>query len=195
MRLSGTQWEELVLDEDKEGEDEISEQIQQLYRILRQELKEGDKDEVCIYLQKEKLQQKVIDALIRRAQGMLSFYKAFSFLRNLEKRNEDALKGMLASVYQKYIVRYEPGYLNQMVNEKYDKERLTDVVNRINYLTEFYVSRSYNVFGMMRDLQDETGLSWESCEYWAELIDQNYQVLKMNYILEELKEIRRMNGF
>lgn len=193
LHTSGIQWEELVLDEDREGDDEAGESIRRLCKALRQELKEGDREEINTYLQKEQLRQETIDLLIKRAEDMLGFYRAFSLLRDMEDKNEVVLKGWLSAIYQKYIIRYEPGYLYRMEAGKYDINRLADVADRINYLTEYYVSRSYNMPGMMRDLQDETGLSPGSCTYWAEIIEQNYQALKMNYILEELKEIRRMN--
>lgn len=191
LQTSGNQWEELVLDEELEGEEELVEQIRRLHGLLRQELKDGEEEEIRAYLRKSGLRQEIIDALIRRADGMLHFYRAFSFLRDMEKENADILKSFLSIVYQKYIIRYEPGYIKQMASGKYDAEKLDGVVNRINYLTDFYVSRSYNMLGMMRDLQYETGLSKDSCVYWAELIDQNYQMLKMNFILEELKKINR----
>ena len=57
-------------------------------------------------------------------------------------------------------------------------------------VTDYYVSRSYTKKGIVRDLIDESGLSEESCEYWADLIDQNYLLLKLNYITEELGKIR-----
>ncbi|MCM1541285.1 MAG: hypothetical protein NC121_08485 [Blautia sp.] len=193
LQTGGTQWQELVSDENSEGDNKVVQQIRRLYRMLRQELKEGDEEEIRMYLQQEQLRQEVIDALIKRTKEMLVFYRAFSPLRELENKNKEALKGLISAVYQKYVVRYEPGYLNRIAADQYDREHLADVVERINYLTEFYVSRSYNMPGMMRDMQDETGLSPDSCTYWAEIIEQNYQALKMNYILEELKEIRRMS--
>lgn len=192
LQTSGTQWQEWVLDENDEGDGKTAEYIRRLQRILRQELKEGDEEEIRTYLQQEQLRQEIIDALIKRAKEMLVFYRGFSLLRDLENKNKETLKGLISTVYQKYIIRYEPGYLNRMAADKYDREQLAYIADNINYLTEYYVSRSFNMPGMTRDLQDETGLSLDSCTYWAEIIEQNYQVLKMNYILEELKEIRRM---
>lgn len=180
------------MDENDEGDGKTAEYIRRLQRILRQELKEGDEEEIRTYLQQEQLRQEIIDALIKRAKEMLVFYRGFSLLRDLENKNKETLKGLISTVYQKYIIRYEPGYLNRMAADKYDREQLAYIADNINYLTEYYVSRSFNMPGMTRDLQDETGLSLDSCTYWAEIIEQNYQVLKMNYILEELKEIRRM---
>lgn len=186
------QWEAFVLDEEKEGEEEVIEKIRRLLRMLRQELKEGDEEEIREYLGREKLRKETIDKLVEKAKGMLQLYEEFRFLRELERKDDTALKGLLSAAYQKYIVRFEPGYLNHMAAEKYDEEKLLDIVRDMDILTDYYISRSYTRQGMMRDLQDETGLSWENCEYWAELIDGNYQALKMNYIVEELREIRKM---
>lgn len=60
----------------------------------------------------------------------------------------------------------------------------------MDYMTDFYVSRSYTRWGIIRDLLDESGLSEEICDYWAELIEQNYMQLKMNYIVESLESIK-----
>lgn len=192
LRTTGTQWEELVFDKDREGDEEIIVSIQRLVKILRQELKEGDEEEVRRYLQKEQLQQDTIDALVSQAEEMLSFYKAFALFRELENKDVEVLRGWLSAIYQKYIIRYEPGYLNRMAIGKFDLNQVNDIADRMYYLTDYYVSRSYNLSGMARDLQDETGLSAEICMYWAEIIDQNYQTLKMNFILEELKEFRKI---
>ena len=120
---------------------------------------------------------------------MLQFYSGFSLLRELETKDEITLKGLLAIIYQKYIVRYEPGYVQRMEVGKYSEEELMGIVSRITYLTDYYIVRSYTVKGMVDDLRDETGLSRENCEYWADLIEQNYQMLKMNYILEQMGRI------
>lgn len=37
---------------------------------------------------------------------------------------------------------------------------------------------------------DETGLGEETCEYWADLIDRNYLLLKLNYITVELEKLQ-----
>lgn len=129
--------------------------------------------------------------MIGKARHSLEFYRAFSFLRELERKDQTELKGLLSCLYQKYIVRYEPGYLRYISDGKYDEDIVEDVANRIEYLSNYYVGRSYTMQGMLRDLQDETGLSKENCEYWADLIDRNYHDLKMNCILDELREIRK----
>ena len=188
-------WEIFVLNEEKVTSNErVEKLINYLIRTVRQELKTEDRREVEEYLRKEKVKEDTIKKVVNSALDMLRFYMDFSFLRELEMRDEMALRGLLAVIYQKYIVRYEPGYIQRMEVGKYSGGKLMEIVSRITYLTDYYIIKSYTVKGIMDDLQDETGLSWENCEYWADMINQNYQELKMNYILEQIGRIEnRLN--
>lgn len=184
------EWEVFVMrKEQKNSNEEINKLINYLVRTLRQELKVGDREEIQEYLQKEKIKKETAEILLAEALELLQFYIGFSFLRELEAKDELMLKGLLSVIYQKYIVRYEPGYVKSIEIGKGNGEELMEVVSRITYLTDYYIARSYTVKGIMEDLQDETGLSEDNCAYWANLIDQNYQLLKMDYILEQLKRI------
>ncbi|RKI39070.1 hypothetical protein D7V86_17590 [bacterium D16-51] len=183
-------WELFVTNEEQENSnEEINKLIYHLVRILRQELKAGDREEVQKYLQREKLKKETVEILVNEALELLRFYMGFSFLRELEAKDEMTFKGLLAVIYEKYIVRYEPGYVQSIEIGKCNGEELMDIVSRITYLTDYYIARSYTAKGIIEDLQDETGLSEDNCAYWADLIDQNYQLLKMDYILEQLKRI------
>ena len=188
--LTDRKWEIFVLSEEKaDDNEEVKKLINYLVRVLRKELKTGDRTEIKEYLQEERLKRETAEKLIDNALEMLQFYSGFSLLRELETKDEITLKGLLAIIYQKYIVRYEPGYVQRMEVGKYSEEELMGIVSRITYLTDYYIVRSYTVKGMVDDLRDETGLSRENCEYWADLIEQNYQMLKMNYILEQMGRI------
>lgn len=188
--LTDRKWEIFVLSEEKaDDNEEVKKLINYLVRVLRKELKTGDRTEIKEYLQEERLKRETAEKLIDNALEMLQFYSGFSLLRELETKDEITLKGLLAIIYQKYIVRYEPGYVQRMEVGKYSEEELMGIVSRITYLTDYYIVGSYTVKGMVDDLRDETGLSRENCEYWADLIEQNYQMLKMNYILEQMGRI------
>ena len=77
--------------------------------------------------------------------------------------------------------------MNRLINTTYDGKELIRVANQMKYLTDYYISRSYSVQGIIRDLQDETGLMEENCAYWADMIEQNYRGLKMDYLIRELE--------
>ena len=162
------EWELHLLDGGAEMGDEVSELVDRLFTAVRQELKTADK-------------------FIRDIQETLEFYSGFSFLRDIEENNELELRGLLSIIFQKYIIRFEPGYMNRLINTTYDGKELIRVANQMKYLTDYYISRSYSVQGIIRDLQDETGLMEENCAYWADMIEQNYRGLKMDYLIRELE--------
>ena len=159
--------------------------------MLRQELKAEEPETVREYLRLLKVRNETAEKLIKTAKSMLQIYMEFSLLRELEDRSDESVRGLLSTIYNKYIVRFEPGYLNNFANKKYDEDVLGNLVACITYLTDYYIARSYTMQGIIKDLEDESGLSQENCEYWGELIEQNYSMLKMNYIVSELGKIKK----
>lgn len=183
-------WEMYVLEEQKERTEEVDLLLTRLERSLREEWKQGGREEVLEELQRAGVSVEAAEQLTRETQRSLRFYIRFEPLRKLDSQDRVALKGILTSIYQKYIVRLEPGYVKRLKLEGCRSEELQEMAQAMDYLTDFYVSRSYTRWGIIRDLLDESGLSEESCDYWAELIEQNYMQLKMNYIVESLENIK-----
>lgn len=187
LRAIDKQWEESLWDDGPETTDEVSGLIDCLFTAVRQELKTDSEKNVRTLLLAEKMSEESADRFISEIQETLEFYVGFSFLRDLEKTDELELRGLLLTIYQKYIVRFEPGYLNYLMDTKYNGEKLVRVADQMKYLTDYYISKSYSVQGIIRDLQDETGLVQENCVYWANMIEQNYMALKMDYLIRELE--------
>ena len=184
------QWETVFLNEEKR-EKETEEKLDRLLNVLRQELKAEEPETVREYLRLLKVRNETAEKLIKTAKSMLQIYMEFSLLRELEDRSDESVRGLLSTIYNKYIVRFEQGYLNNFANKKHDEEVLGNLVACITYLTDYYIARSYTMQGIIKDLEDESGLSQENCEYWGELIEQNYSMLKMNYIVSELGKIKK----
>ena len=190
MQALQDNWETVIAEEKEDRSEEMDEQRNRLFNILRQELKRSGEEEVYEFLLAEGMQKETAHKLIKKAVWMLQFYNSFRLLRELESNDGMILKGLLSSIYQKNIVRFEYDGLKQMTYMGYDEEEVIDIAERMDYLTDYYVSRSFTRKEMVRDLRDETGLLTENCEYWADLIEENYLALKMNYIIEELGRIR-----
>lgn len=183
-------WELILLEEEGAANDEVQKKIRLLVTLLRQELKTVDETEIRNYLSEEGIGKEAVDKLLGDAREMLQLYTGFAALREWEAKSSIELKGILDVIYQKYIVRYEPGCLEQLKNEVCDRERLRKLAEQMDYLTDYYVSRSYTRKKIVQDLQDETGLLEENCEYWADLIEKDYMALKMNYIVNNIERIQ-----
>lgn len=190
LRDIDAEWEQLIAKEGEPDRTGIRKKVRILIKILRQELKTGDEEEIKNYLLAQGVKEETVEHLVTSAQKMLELYVGFSGLREWEASSNIELKGLLDVIYQKYIVRYEPGYLEQIERRVEKWGKLREVAEKMEFLTDYYISRSYTRQKMIEDLQDETGLSQESCEYWAELIEQNYMALKMNYIVAGIDRIQ-----
>ncbi|MCI8994384.1 MAG: hypothetical protein HFI31_02895 [Lachnospiraceae bacterium] len=183
-------WELYVLEENRERSENIGSLLNRLLQSLRNVWKQEGRERGKKELKKAGVTEKACEALMEETERTLRFYIQFEPLRDLDSRDRVALKGLILSIYQKYIVRLEPGYIKMLNLEGIRSEELQEIARYMDYMTDFYVSRSYTRWGIIRDLLDESGLSEEICDYWAELIEQNYMQLKMNYIVESLESIK-----
>lgn len=190
LKSGDEQWESYILDAKKEIPKELRAYMNQLVDALREAFKE-EKEEAVQYLKDELSGEEAAERLSETVEKTLRFYRSFSLIRKLEKQEPAVVKGLISAIYQKYIVRWERGWLKELAAERYQEEELSELARRMDYLTDYYVARAYTRQAMVMDLRYETGLSVENCEYWAELIDQNYLMLKMNYIVEELNKIKK----
>ena len=190
LRQTGHEWEKYAAGRDNPPEKEIALLKNRLIYFLRAELKTEDAEAVLKYLMTEGMSEETAAGLVERVKDTLQFYFRFHVFRELEKTDETKLQGLLTAVYEKYIVRFERGYLQQIRPELCSAEEWNEIADRMEYLTDYYVSRSYTRKGIAEDLMDETGLKGDTCEYWAELIEKNYLLLKLNYISAELENLK-----
>lgn len=183
-------WESFISGGKQPDNAEVEKKIRLLVKILRQELKAEEEEEVRNYLLSEGVGKETAEKLVGNAREMLQLYIDFEVLREWEDRSGIELKGILDAIYRNYIVRYEPGYLEQLKNEVCDGEKLRSIAEQMDYLTDYYISRSYTRNKIVQDLRDETGLMEENCEYWADLIERDYMALKMNYIVAGIERMQ-----
>lgn len=164
--------------------------VSRLFNLLRAELKTEDAGQVSEYLQEKGVSAETAEGIVKQVQNSLQFYFSCSVFRKMEEQDQSMVLGLLMSIFEKYVVRFEPGYIRRMRPELCSVQEWDELVDGIDGFTNYYVSRSYTRNGIIVDLMDESGLRMETCEYWAELIEKNYLLLKLNYITEELKEIQ-----
>lgn len=190
LRQADEIWERYVFRQDGDIPGKIEMLLGWLMNLLRDEMKTETPDAVSEYLTAEDVESEAAAQLVSKVQNSLQFYFSFSVLRKLEEKDKTALQGLLTAVYERYIVRFERGYLHQIRPKECSKDEWNEIADRMDYLTDYYVSRSFTRKGIADDLLDETGLQKETCGYWADLIDRNYLLLKLNHITQELGKLR-----
>ena len=133
MQALQDNWETVIAEEKEDRSEEMDEQRNRLFNILRQELKRSGEEEVYEFLLAEGMQKETAHKLIKKAVWMLQFYNSFRLLRELESNDGMILKGLLSSIYQKNIVRFEYDGLKQMTYMGYDEEEVIVIAERKAY--------------------------------------------------------------
>ena len=65
------------------------------------------------------------------------------------------------------------------------------VLRLLDSITAFYISCHMTRIAIREDFEEETGLNDELCDFYASLVDENYELLLMNYITENLANMQR----
>lgn len=123
--------------------------------------------------------------LLNYANSSLVYYFNLTQVRELEKTDYASVQEFLKETMDKYVIRFNPTYIASY--EKYhfpDEESAHGTMRAIEYLTKYYV---YHLFGkefISKDFQQETDLSQKTCDYYADLVNENFEQIKMNLLLQ-----------
>lgn len=127
--------------------------------------------------------------LLNYANSSLVYYFNLTQVRELEKTDYASVQEFLKETMDKYVIRFNPTYISSY--EKYhfpDEESAHGTMRAIEYLTKYYV---YHLFGkefISRDFRQETDLSQQTCDYYADLVNENFEQIKMNLLLQNTRK-------
>lgn len=71
----------------------------------------------------------------------------------------------------------------------WEDERVGLAAEKLDFLVFYYIKNHYGRRTIVSDFEDETGLSDTVCEIFAELIEENYNTLQLNFIMDQMKEM------
>lgn len=112
-------------------------------------------------------------------------YDSFKALRDLDNKDRIKAKFCVDLIWDSNIIRYDPNIDFETQNLIEEKE-YNSVVNSLDLFTDTCVVHSLCVSAICKELEKESGLSNEMCKYIAEKIDNDFEKLKLNYIIEKL---------
>ena len=163
----------------------LRDSINELIFVLRVLLKQMVSDEV-----KEKLANCLGNALAERIIGMteqsLEYYYAMAPIRNIEGEKNETVSNIISFVFNKYILRYEKNYFTAALEYGLEGEELKKIARCLDVLVSYYVQKHYGRQTIAEDLKDETGLDEGTIDIIVNLIEENYQKLQFNEILDHL---------
>lgn len=115
----------------------------------------------------------------------LEIFFIFSYFRDLQKENDKQAIKIIDFYFDNTILYFDPQFTNSYSQYGFETpEAFFDTARALDGLVEYYVSRHFTKNAINRDLQTETGLSSEMCEYISDKIKANYQLLQTNIMMD-----------
>lgn len=144
--------------------------------------------EVINLLQSEK---DLLDWLEKWVDNALQIYRGFEPIRALALEDAETVQNFLRAAFDNYILRYDPQFVEKYCTYGLNQDKMTRVLQLLHSITDFYIASHMARIAVCEDFAEETGLNNELCDFYAGLVDENYELLLMNYIAESLANIQR----
>ena len=123
---------------------------------------------------------KYIDAHLRT-------YHSFDAIRKLEKDDIYKAKRCIDQIWESYILRYNP-YFDNQENRLLSDTEYRSVAREIDRLTDLCIERNFHILAISKQFEEKSGLSGELCNYISQKIDENFEKLKLSYIIYNITE-------
>lgn len=178
-------WIDIVQDElnsEKEPSDQkLVKLFNELWSLIREALKK-DFNGTAEVLQTQ------IDGdsewLLMDVRNSLDVFFALEELRKMQKDKEKC-KAIIQYFFDNVILFFDPQFINEYLTFGFDTvEIFWNTARSMDGLIGYYVSRHYTNRAIKRDLEEETGLEEEICEYISDWIIQNYHTLQINVLMD-----------
>lgn len=138
-----------------------------------------------------KLNADLLDWLESWLENTLQGYRGFAPIRNLAEEDEEIVRNLLRASFDNYVLRFDPRFYERSATYRLKEGEMIKVLQLLESLTDYYVMNHMTKNAIREDFERETGLNDDLCDFYAGLIEENYQLLLMNYIAESFAEIRR----
>ncbi len=182
---------------DKEWENyktikEIEEQktielLNELITEVRSMVKNNEEEEIKLLPQYVGNDQLCKD-IIGFSRFSLMHYKNFMIVRELEENNKELAAVLFQNIMDKYVLRLDFDFQETYaVYQAESEEKFYDLLESYDTLVTYYVQRHYSRKAIVKDIIEETEISNEAAEIFADLIERNYKDLQINLIIDGLK--------
>lgn len=144
----------------------------------------------------------ISDSFFMSVEKTLTHFRAMSCVRELEKKDIQLAKGLFRKIMSDYVVRWD-WKLQESFNEFHLKTAvdMKKVMQSLDTLSDYYVKNTWVIPRIIEDFREETELSGELCEFYGELLEENYREIKLNLIMncqedmrKELELLKQKNG-
>lgn len=134
-------------------------------------------------------ERKTAEILQGKVERVLIYYKAFRPIREMFSKDPEAVMELFKDIFFNYVLRFDPNITQRyQIKDGENENAFEGILHAFDNLTDYYVKRLYVQEAVERDFCEETGLSKECGELYANLYEEHFQELKWNLILYGLGE-------
>ncbi len=175
-----------VLNLSEIDDSELKDDINEMISVLRILLKEAPSDEITTKIA-GRLGKETAEKIVSIAEQSMEYYYAMGPLRKMEGEKSEQVSNIILSIFGKYILRYEKEFFLSASGYGLRENELEEIARSLDILISFYIQNHYSRKMIIGDLKDETGLGDETVNTIADLIEENYQKLQINEIMDRLR--------
>lgn len=193
MEEAGQDWK-LKLDDylkrENDGPDlEYEDCIEDFFMACIEEIKEGKTSNL------QKVEKMIHNELLYKnvknyLDDLLRPFYAFAPLRALGVKDPDRAEAVLRQVFEQTILRVNPDIIQCYEQYGFDNGgAFTEYISAQNSICSFVVWKNMYYTAIEDFIYTQTRLSRKLCAQMAEMLNQNFEALKLNYIIEKLDSL------
>lgn len=182
-----SQWTEYKSLEDIENE-ETQQLINNLVAQVRCFIKQNDREELE-QIKNIIINQEMYQIIIEISEFTLRHYRAWKIVRMLEENNEELMQILLQNIMDKYVLRVEYDFQRTYATyEIKEQDEFMELLVSYDTMVSYYIQRHFGKKTIIQDIIEETDISSETAELFADLMERNYRELQINEILDGLQK-------
>lgn len=120
--------------------------------------------------------------------GELDLFWACQPLAEIEKKDKYIAENILDLILEQYILRFN----KELQPYQLSKKEFRKLCVELQYFTDECIRRQLHPIAMEEDFKRRSGLSPEVCRQFIGKVDANWTDLKLNYIIDELGEMKNV---
>lgn len=185
----GEEWKKSFVDylsDEGERDDVSGELFGKFTTLYREDIIEGkSKKEIEKFINNDLVFANLNEVI----DDMLSAYYASASIRAMEKKQLEKAKECVGKIFHKGVLRFYPEIISEYKEYEFDSaEAFSNFLNAFGALCDFIVEQNFYYDSIVKALYNNMRLSKELCEYIAELIEKNFQTMKLTLILKKINE-------
>lgn len=134
--------------------------------------------------------QEISNHFIKRVEESLALYRTLESLRVIERQDKQKVKNFIDCALRNYVVRWDKKIKSEFAIYGFANEKeMLSSLRAIDSLSEYYVENTCANRMVVEDFEDESGLSTDICQYYANMLDGFYKDIQRNLIASQVKEL------